>query len=413
MTSTPVRPHLTLELEVQALFEEARRRRRRRRVAAGFAVAVTLALVAGFLMILAQPSRTGRGIAVPLRQTRVGTFTNPTGVVLVFADGLILDLDHRTVIARAMPGQRAGDQRWDILRSGNALVVGWGEVWANAIVGGPPRLLGPVVTFVPAAEPGAVWLVDYPGGRIGEGTPTLREVTVTGSVLRTELGPPPSSGVPIVGITGGLAFQTSTGIALWDADRHTFTRRLGSGPGFIGNAADGRLAWCEGICTSLHVTDVTGADHTFVSPQLGRVIEPETVRLSPDGRYVALITTRMGLGTANQRGTLDVVDTRTGQDVVQRGLSVWSTMTWTSDGSRLFYASYASDASSDMTVGEFQVRTQHAESARVPTQNAEPFVVVDRSEAKALLIGASHGPANACPAIPISSSPSRACAYSY
>jgi hypothetical protein len=217
--------------------------------------------------------------------------------------------------------------------------------------------------------------------------------------------------VPIVGITGGLAFQTSTGIALWDADRHTFTRHLGSGPGFIGNAANGRLAWCEGICTSLHVTDVAGADHTFVSPQFGRVIEPETVRLSPDGRYVALITTRMGLGTANQRGTLDVVDTRTGRaDVVRRSLSVWSTMTWTSDASRLFYAS---DASSDMTVGQFQVRPQQEESARVPAQNAEPFVVVDRSEANALLNGATHGPANACPALPLTSSPARACAYSY
>ena len=411
MTITRVRPDPIPELEVQALFEEARRRRRRRRVAAAFAVAVTMALVAGLLTILAQPSRTGRGNAVPLRPTRIGTFAHPTGVVLVFADGLTLDLDHRTVIARAMPGQRAGDQRWDIIRSGNALVVGWGDVWANAIAGGPPRLLGPVVTYVPAAEPGAVWLVDYPGGRIGQGTPTLREETVTGSVLRTEIGPPPSSGVPIVGIAGGLAFQTSTGIALWDADRHTFTRHLGTRPGFIGNAANGRLAWCEGICTSLHVTDVAGADHTFASPQLGRVIEPETVRLSPDGRYVALITTRMGLGTANQRGTMDVVDTRTGQvDLVRRGVSVWSTMTWTSDSSRLFYAS---DTSSDMTVGEFQVRSQRAESSRVPTQNAEPFVVVDRSEAKALLSGAAHGPADACPAIPISSNPARACAYSY
>ena len=234
---------------------------------------------------------------------------------------------------------------------------------------------------------------------------------MTGAVLRTELGPPPSSGVPTVGITRGITFQTSTGIALWDANRHTFSRHLGTGPGFIGNAANGRLAWCEGICTSLHVTDVAGADHTFVSPQLGRVIEPQTLRLSPDGRYVALITTRMGLGTANQRGTLDVVDTRTGRaDVVQRGLSVWSTMTWTSDSSRLFYAS---DASSDMTVGEFQVRTQRTESARVPTQNAEPFVLVDRSDAKALLNRAAHGPANACPARPISSSLARACAYSY
>jgi hypothetical protein len=102
-----------------------------------------------------------------------------------------LDLDHRTAVRRAIPGQCPGDQRWDIIRSGDSFVVGWGEVWASPIAGGPPRLLGPVVTYIPADEPGAVWLVDYPGGGIGEGTPTLREVTVTGAVLRTEPGPPP------------------------------------------------------------------------------------------------------------------------------------------------------------------------------------------------------------------------------
>ena len=410
MTLTPVVSESS-NLEIQALFEEARRRRRHRRMTAGATVAVIVALVAGLLFLVSNSSRGGRGLASSKRPNRVGTFTHPTGDVLVFADGLTLDLDDRTAVARAIPGQRAGDQQWDIIRSGDSFVVGWGEVWASPIAGGSSRLLGPVVTFVPAAEAGAVWLVDYPGGRIGEGTPTLREVTVTGSVLRTELGPPASSGVPIVGIPGGLAFQTSTGIALWNADRHAFTRRLGNAAGFIGNSAEGSVAWCEGSCTSLHVTAIAGAGHAFPSPQRGQVLEPGSVRLSPDGRYVAFVTTREGLGSANQRGTLDVVDIRTGQvNVVQRHVSAWSTLAWTHDSRIVFFAS---ENLSGMTLGEFQVRTGHAEHADIAIQNAEQFVIVQRSEAKALLSGAVHRTAKACPPIQLSSNQSRACAYGY
>ena len=220
-------------------------------------------------------------------------------------------------------------------------------------------MLGPVVTFVPAAEEGAVWLVNYPGGRIGQGTPTLSEVTTTGRVIQSELGPPPLSGVPIVGIPGGLAFETSTGIAFWNAKRRAFIRQIGSRAGFIGNAA--RLgAWpgakaCARPCTSLRWSDLTNRSHPH---NLGQVFEPDSIRLSPDGRYVAAITTREGLGTAKQLGSLNVIDTRTGHvDVVRDRVSVWSTMTWTADSSTVFFAS---DNSAGMTVGRFRVGTRNA-----------------------------------------------------
>ena len=187
----------------------------------------------------------------------------------------------------------------------------------------------------------------------GQGTPTLSEVTTTGRVIQSELGPPPLSGVPIVGIPGGLAFETSTGVAFWNAKRRAFIRRIGTRAGFIANAARGDVAWCEGLCTSLHVTAVVGSDKQIPSSQLGRVFEPDSVRLSPDGRYVAAITTSEGLGTANQLGSLNVIDTRTGHvDVVRDGVSVWSTMTWTADSSTVFFAS---DNSAGMTVGRFRV----------------------------------------------------------
>jgi hypothetical protein len=238
MTIAPPRPQVSA-LEIRALFEEAHRRRRLRRIVAGITLVAAMALVITLLALDPSSSR-GRGsTASSSRPQGQGTFSPRTGDVLVFADGLTVDLDHRRVIDRAIAGQRAGDQRWAIVRSGNSFVVGWGKVWADPIGGGPSRLLGPVVTFVPAARPGAVWLINYPGGRIGDGTPALSEETVNGTVLQSELGPSPFGGVPRVGIPGGIAFETSTGIALWNADQHRFTRELGTEAGRIGNAADG------------------------------------------------------------------------------------------------------------------------------------------------------------------------------
>ena len=412
MTIAPPRSDTVDLVEFRALFEEARQRRRQRRRMAGATIAIVVALVAGLCMLVASGSERGRGPNTsPLGPHRLGTFAHPTGVVLVFADGLSLDLDHRTVAVRAIAGQRAGDQRWDIVRAGDSVVVGWGQVWASAIAGGAPRMLGPVVTFVPAAEAGTVWLVNYPGGRIGEGTPTLSEVTTTGRVIQSELGPPPLSGVPIVGIPGGLAFETSTGVAFWNAKQRAFTRRIGTSAGFIANAARGDVSWCEGLCTSLHVTAVVGSDKEFPSPQSGRVFEPDSVRLSPDGRYVAAITTSEGIGTANQLGSLNVIDTRTGDvDVVRDGVSVWSTMTWTADSSTVFFAS---QNSSGMTLGRFRVGTRNADTAEIPIRNAEQFVIVNRSAAKTFLSGVAHEAASACSPMKTISKPSSGCAFGY
>jgi hypothetical protein len=344
-------------------------------------------------------------------------------VAVVFADGLTLDLDRRTAIARAIPGQRPGDQRWPIILAGNSLVVGWGHVWASPISGGHARLLGPVVEPLPAAEAGAVWLVNYPGGRIGAGTPTMiSEVTMTGSVLRSELGPPWSSGVPIVGIPGGLAFDTSTGIALWSFDGHAFTRQLGeTGPGYIGNAAAGLVAWCDRACLSVHVTTIAdGADRSFSLPQPGWVVEPDVVRLSPNGRYVAVIATRGLVGT-NPHGDLDVIDTRTGRaDVIESNLSAYTQLSWSSNSKELFFVSndpasnnFASNERRGMTVGQVDTRTGSAQTGFIPTRDTEQFVIVHRSEVRALLGKAVDGSTSACPAFGITPEWNQACAYHY
>ena len=385
---------------VQALFEEARRRRRRRRTGAAAVTGIILVLLLATLLV-ASPNGPVRG---PRSGSRTGVpdsgglFARPTGAVLLFANGLSLDLDRGTTDRRAIVGQRPGDQQWDIVESGRSVVVGWGEVWATTTSEGRSRLLGPVVTFVPAAERGAVWLVDYPGGRIGLGTPTLSEVTVGGVYLHRVQGPPASLGVPSVGIPGGLAFETGTGVALWDVSTRSFVRRLGNTAGFIGDAAGGALAWCEGLCSSLHVTDVRstslqvtdrrGADYAFRSPQAGQVFLGRSPRLSPDGRYVAVLTTRPGLMTAHQLGTLDVIDLHTGRVTVARSdLSVWSTFAWTDGGGDTLF--FVSDDSRGMMVGRHQ--GDQTEVAQLPIRNnAEQFVVLARSGAGAFLVRPSN-----------------------
>ncbi|HXQ60474.1 MAG TPA: hypothetical protein VN799_10250 [Acidimicrobiales bacterium] len=400
------------ELAGRALIEEARRRHRRRLTAIGITVVVALLLAALLVGVLRrQPSGPAGQGRTQLRPP-AGLFSQPTGDVLVFADGLGLDLDHRVAGRQPIAGQRAGDQRWDIVRSGNAVVVGWGDVWATSIATGASRLLGPVVTFVPAAEANAVWLVDYPGGRIGEGTPTLREVTTTGTTVRTELGPPPSDGLPVDGIPGGLAFETASGIALWDAADRRFSRRLGQQAGDIGDEAADTLAWCEGNCDLLHVTNVAGvangvhraegSDRVFSSPQAGQYFTTQALRISPDGRYVAVITTRPGLEASDQKGSLDVLDMRTGRfTVARRSVSAWSTMAWSPDGKSLFFASDDGLGQSEghpgtgMHLGEFLPHSGRTETARLSITNAEPFVVLPRSEAGAFL-ARIHRPSRAC-----------------
>ena len=100
-------------------------------------------------------------------------FSTPTGVTLLLDDGYdgvtALDLDTGIVGRRIVDGQRAGDQPYRLFRSDDSLIVGWGEVFAAPLDGGPSVSLGEATLAVPASEPGRVWLASWTGGRVGEG----------------------------------------------------------------------------------------------------------------------------------------------------------------------------------------------------------------------------------------------------
>ena len=202
------------------------------------------------------------------------------GDVLLFDDtGGVLAVDMTTHIATRVPikGWRPGDQPFQSLRVGNSLVVGWGDVHASSLDGKVSHLLGTGV-FVAATEPGAVWLTSY--GQVE--TSTERLVDLQGHVLREGPAPAPYA---LTGIPGGLAFQTNTGIDIWDARSGRITRHLGTSTGFAAPAFGSLLAWCDHCTNQLELTDVsTGTTRSVPVDVGGATLALNRVIFSRTGR---------------------------------------------------------------------------------------------------------------------------------
>lgn len=169
-------PSLELPMLAQppAPLERSGRGRSRRLVLAFAGVAVLLA-VAGGLLVRSSKDKTPFPIgSSTIDQRRPdGLFASPTGVVLLFADGIdgvtAVDLDRGVVGRRVVEGERPGDQPFRLTHTGDHLVVGWGEIWAAPLDGGPSRKIDDATIYLPAAEPGEVWTLTWAGGRIGQG----------------------------------------------------------------------------------------------------------------------------------------------------------------------------------------------------------------------------------------------------
>src|SRR5919106_3343148 len=100
-----------------------------------------------------------------------------TGVLLLVDDGIdgltAINLDRRLAGRSVVEGQRAGDEQYSMVKVGDRLVVGWGEPHSVDLTTREGISLGHATIFVPAAEPDRVWMIGYPGGRIGTGDPQV------------------------------------------------------------------------------------------------------------------------------------------------------------------------------------------------------------------------------------------------
>lgn len=298
--------------DITDIRNRARRRRRGRRAIAGLA-----AVVVGVAVLLVWP-RVDR--SQELHTIERGLFGEPTGMVLVASDGYdgatFVDLDRRVAVRRPLEGERAGDQPFRLQRVDNDLIVGWGEVRAVPLNGGPSTLLARDAVYVPAVEPGTVWLFDY------EHLTHAWQIDLDGRVLHDV----PVSTYPIRGVAGGILVEPATVI-----DARTGAKRtLAAGNIETGDALGSKLLWHEPGAQDVHVTDITAdTDRTY---RLGDGIEVLTARFAPDATRAAIHVgdqiVLLDLGTGTTTKIVDTADLDTSDP--------YPAMAWSPDGRQLF-----------------------------------------------------------------------------
>ena len=318
----------------------------------------------------------------------VGIYTN---TLLLFDDGLdgilAVEPDERLAARSTLEGQRAGDEPYSMIRVGDSLVVGSSEIFAVDIATREPTSLGLATIFVPAAEPDRVWMIDWPGGSIGVGTPTVWQVGTNGEQLTDPVtldidGFPAAYGIP-----GGLAVETDNGIQLWAAASQTARSLPGDSENSqVLDASDNDLVWCRSDCSELVVTDLsTMTTEGFVIPPGFAFVTNSSYasgqHLSPDGRFVAVLARRTDgddtslwlLDRANENITT-VSDEDTHVDF----------LTWGTDWTQIFATSY-SYGLSETTVWRYDLQTGHFASVTLPFGGALTPVAVDDALADAYI----------------------------
>jgi hypothetical protein len=302
---------------------------------------------------------------------------------LIFDDGLegVVVLDPNDPIGHEsnVEGQRPGDQPYRLELVDSHLIVGWGQVHAVDVESGESTVIGEATLFVPAAESDRIWLIDYPGAAIGSGTPQAWQVSSTGEELTSPVEIE-TDGFPAIGVPGGLAIESDSGISIWDLTQEEVVE-LGSGPGFVSDVTVGHqsaLAWCDDPCDEFHITEITsGSDQVFTHPGLGTRYLARSARFSGDGRYLAAPT---------ESGDIIVFDRETGRAHIAFSTpdSRRAVIRWAPSGLELF-ASIPDQNGLSTTIAYHRLGTGRPETFDVSLTLSHDFVVVTEDEAQSFL----------------------------
>jgi Double zinc ribbon len=273
-----------------------------------------------------------------------------TGTVLLLASGARLsevDLDGNSTRSMDLPQAASGNfanfgqgpgpgTRVLIARGRFAVFQAGNETLAvPADLSRPPVVLGRSVTFIPSLSLDRVWLLGLTAG-----TPTVREVEVTGRVTSPTVDLP-IDWVPQAAVENGLLLSNGVTYEVWDPRGSRIVRSAPPAAQIV--ASSGRLVvWspgynCQALC-ALHISDVIqGTDHA-IYPQTGPYYFAGAFSgaFSPDGRVLAL-----GLnssGDPSSPGGLLLVDTSTySTTLVSIDAASSSTMVWAPSGRWLFF----------------------------------------------------------------------------
>lgn len=308
-------------------------------------------------------------------------------MLLLLDDGLTgliaVDVDRRLAARTVVEGQRAGDEPYSMIKVGGRLVVGWAEPYSVDLATREGISLGGATVFVPAAEPNRVWMIDYPGGRIGQGDPLVWQVDVVSGEPVSEPTSLPVDLYPAIGIPGGLALQPESGISLWDSETGSFTRLVSNGFGSPHDVHGDDLIWCKDQCTQLVVTDTSNMESETFDPPTGYDMFL-TSKVSPDGRTLAALVGRQGRefyqGEAIWLLDRDSKDTSLVSDPETHA----EQLAWAPDGDQLFATSY-SYRETRTAVWRYQVGDQEFSSVVLPFGGALSLVVVESTLADAYL----------------------------
>lgn len=302
-------------------------------------------------------------------------FSAPTGTALLFDDGhdgvVALDVDSGRRAAFRLPGQRPGDQPFRLLRMGGWLVYGWGTIWAAAPGSDlPVRQLGNATIFVPAAQPDQLWLIDYPGGRLGQGTPTWTLVDNAGQELHQAEG---EDGMYAVrGVPGGLAVRDENAtLRRYDVTAGELEDYLGDRDAQIGDVTVDRVVWCERDCERLRIADGEGREVGLIDGPQVDSFDPNAMWLSSGGDQLAVHTrVRESSGTNLELRIYDLnADQLSAKATVPLGDVNGA---WTLDGRQFFYRTMpgASAPARLKVLGRYSVDTGTFEHVPLDTETA-------------------------------------------
>jgi hypothetical protein len=299
------------DITPSASFDDLRgritRRERRRRVRAG-ALGIAIAVV----VIVGAWTAADSGADRPTTPATPG----PVGAadrLFLAGDGeaWVVDPTSETAQHLTMPELPPGDAPYRVVRRADALVA-W--AYRTVIVQPEPEptfdaLAPDSLFFIPSSSPDRVWVAISDESQEDGRLTAVREVAIDGQVTVPDTRPPDGAW-PVAAVDGNLVFQEEGELVVWNPSTGKEVDRL---PGQLPVAWDGALlAWCDDVCSSLHIKDLRSGGTMTVQPPAGATgFEALQGRFSPDGSTLAVA---VSLGDGEDAGRqLALIDVGTGR----------------------------------------------------------------------------------------------------